>query len=372
MPNLQRYTLYLVAEVLLLWACKGAGIEFGMTILEIAIPLTIFTYIWKILSATYQELREGNLFKSQKKEKPFAQAGTYIVPSSTGVSPNSEARKTGKSASEGKIEVAMPTQSVSDAANESLQAPQLDRSTNMNGTSAEENEVTEDSCIDNNEEELEDLEVAMSKIARVDGPIYRNFLGVRSMPRAKKITAPRKEEREKEVPKENAIVPSQSRKIKTAVTTVSPEKPKGKVSMYAIGVAGFRVTAPDYGLLLLYDVPTYTTKIRRRHKGINTGFNIRLAKGLHWRIGGNQGVAENFDEDIALGTCTLLITNRYIFIRATNTGQTKRYLRSNVVGYDFYKDGISLNMQNGVPLTFVASSSEMNQIIEAALYEEET
>lgn len=367
MERLLKYLKWIGIEFLALILCCIFEFNAGAGLCLLAIVGTIFFYFFEKLIEFCEALKEGRLFGAQEK-KPFAQAGTFMVSSSTGVSPNSEARKSENVAPKDKIDIAMPTQSVSDAANESQQASQLDRSTDMNGTSSEENEVKEDSCIDNNEEELEDLEVAMSKIARVDGPIHRNFLGVRSMPRAKKITAPR----EKEVDKENAIVPSQSRKTKTDVTTVSPEKPKGKVSMYAIGVAGFRVTAPDYGLLLLYDVPTYTTKIRRRHKGVNTGFNIRLAKGLHWRIGGNQGVAENFEEDIALGTCTLLITNRYIFIRATDTGRTKRYLRSNVVGYEFYKDGISLNMQNGVPLTFVASSSEMHQIIDAALYEEET
>ncbi len=370
MPNLPKYMLFLVAEIFLLYVFEEAGNESGRTLLEIAIPLTIFIYIWKKVSATCRALREENLSRSHKKEKPFAQAGTFMVSSSTGASLNSAVRTAESSASEGKVEAVMPTKTASNTANESLQAHRLDRSADMNGTSAGENDMKEDSCLDKDEEE--DLEVAMSKIARVDGPIYRNFLGVRSMPRAKKVTAPREKEREKEVPNKNAIVPSQARKTKTTVVTVPPEKPKGKVSMYAIGVAGFRVTPPDYGLLLLYDVPTYTTKIRRRHKGVNTGFNIRLAKGLHWRIGGNQGVAENFDEDIALGTCTLLITNRYIFIRVADTGRTKRYLRSNVVGYEFYKDGVSLNMQNGVPLTFVASSSEMDQIIDAALYEEET
>lgn len=354
--QVQEILTYIGSELFLGAICVAYDFKFGVVVLSFAVACQLL----KLLTIAVKASQEN---KSREK-KPFDLAGSFILPSSTVASQKIETKKSENLVSESKVETVMQTQSASETVNKSQQAPQLDQSTaDTNETSADVTNAERASCL---EGEPEDLEITLSKITKVDNSISRNFLGVRSMTRSTKGA-----KKEKEAPKDCAVIPVTPARTKESVVIVPPAKQKGKVSLYAIGVAGFRVTAPDYGLLLLYDVPTYTTKIRRRHKGANTGFNIRLAKGLHWRIGGNQGVSENFEEDIALGTCTLLITNRYIFIRTTN-GRVRRYLRSNVVGYEFYRDGVSLNMQNGTPLTFVASSSEIDEIIDAALFEEET
>lgn len=101
------------------------------------------------------------------------------------------------------------------------------------------------------------------------------------------------------------------------------------------------------------NVQYYEDRKRRQYVGGHSGFSIRIAKGVYYRVGAFKGHPVDTVERVYLGTGILVVTDRHLYFKSEQ--KAFRIRLDKIIMIEPYSDGVTIqrDAQTALPQTFV-------------------
>lgn len=128
---------------------------------------------------------------------------------------------------------------------------------------------------------------------------------------------------------------------------------KGRSERVKVDSVPVLMTKKESLLWIYQNVCGYEEKTGRRMQGGSRGVNIRLCKGVYYRVGNSRGHSVEYQYSASMGMGVVIITTRAIYFVSESC--TMKILIPKIISMEPYSDGIKL-YRDGVrshPVTFV-------------------
>jgi hypothetical protein len=101
------------------------------------------------------------------------------------------------------------------------------------------------------------------------------------------------------------------------------------------------------------NVQYYEDRKRRQYVGGHSGFSIRIAKGVYYRVGAFKGHPVDTVERVYLGTGMLVVTDRHLYFKSEQ--KAFRIRLDKIIMIEPYSDGVAIqrDAQTALPQTFI-------------------
>lgn len=133
---------------------------------------------------------------------------------------------------------------------------------------------------------------------------------------------------------------------------------EGKIpSRINFGSLPILMTKKEYPIWAYNNVNAYEEKMGKKYIGGSRGTNIRICKGVYYRVGASKGYSVDYQYSQSLGVGALIVTNMALYF--VSPSKTVKVLIPKIVSVEPYSDGIAV-VKDGVrahPLYFVGFDS---------------
>ncbi len=102
----------------------------------------------------------------------------------------------------------------------------------------------------------------------------------------------------------------------------------------------FNFQKSEQPLWVFNDVDYYEMVTHKKYSGGYSGFSVKIAKGLYWRVGGFRGKPVVTQELQKIDTGTMVITNKHIYFGGQN--KIFRVRLDRIVAFEPFEDGIGI------------------------------
>ena len=129
----------------------------------------------------------------------------------------------------------------------------------------------------------------------------------------------------------------------------------------------FLLTKNERFIMGWVGIQAYTTKTRTRMVGGSAGVSVRVMKGVTIRTGQARGQAERYDSVEDLGRSIIFVTDRNLYVQASN-GRVKKCPTSQIVAVQRTTNGLQVEFNRLLPLSFEIYGKDRELMVAALSY----